>query len=295
MEHKKFIGTGVAIVTPFTQEKSIDFPALEKVIEHLISNNIDYLVVLGTTGESVTLCKEEKRDILSFVTEKVNKRVPVVAGFGCNNTSDLVKQIEGQDFTNIDAVLSVSPYYNKPTQEGLYQHYKTIAAASPAPVFLYNVPGRTGSNIQPETTLRLAGIDNIIAVKEASGSIAQISSIIKDKPDDFLVISGDDAMTIPLIAMGGSGVISVAANAIPNEFTQMVQAALKNDFKKATSIHYKIMDLMAALFAEGNPGGIKAALNLLGITENTLRLPLVPVSDKTYKLIDKLMKELKKT
>ncbi len=292
MGQNKFIGTGVAIVTPFTQEKNIDFPALEKLIEYLISNNVDYLVVLGTTGESVTLSKEEKKDILCFVTEKVNKRVPVVAGFGCNNTSDLVKQIDGQDFTNIDAVLSVAPYYNKPTQEGLYQHYKAVAEASPAPVFLYNVPGRTGSNILPETTLRLAEIDNIIAVKEASGSIAQITKIIKNKPDDFLVISGDDAMTIPLIAMGGSGVISVAANAIPKEFSEMVQAALKYDLNKATGIHYKLMDLMAALFAEGNPGGIKAALSAINKIENVLRLPLVPVSDKTYSLIEKLMKQL---
>ncbi len=290
MEQKRFIGTGVAIVTPFQTDKTIDYPALENLIEYLISNDVNYLVVLGTTGESVTLSKEEKKDILDFVIEKVNGRVPIVAGFGCNNTADLVKQIESRDFSNIDGLLSVAPYYNKPTQEGLYQHYVTVSKASPVPVFLYNVPGRTGSNILPETTLRLAEIDNIIAVKEASGSIAQITKIIKDKPDDFLVISGDDAMTLPLIAMGGSGVISVAANAIPKTFSDMVQAALKQDFRKASNIHYKIMDLMSALFTEGNPAGIKAALTAIKKIDNNLRLPLVPVSDKTMQLIEKLIK-----
>ncbi|PLX22418.1 MAG: 4-hydroxy-tetrahydrodipicolinate synthase [Marinilabiliales bacterium] len=289
----KFAGTGVAIITPFKKDLSIDFEGLEKQIEHLIANGINYLVVLGTTGESVTQTEKEKAELVKFILEKVNQRLPIVLGIGGNNTKAVVDKIKNTDLSKIDAILSVAPYYNKPTQEGLYQHFKAIANASPVDIILYNVPGRTGSNINAETTVRLAhDFKNIVAVKEASGDFSQAMSIIKNKPKDFIVVSGEDALTLPLMSVGISGVISVVANAFPKEFSSMVQLALKNNFKEAEIIHYQLLNLINTLFVEGNPGGIKASLEILGIIENNLRLPLVPVSDETYNKLDKLIQEI---
>ena len=290
----KFTGTGVAIVTPFKSDLKIDYTALETHIEHLLTNGVNYLVVLGTTGESGTQIDYEKDELIRFVKEKVDSRVPLVLGVGGNNTQAILNKIAKTDFNQIDAILSVAPYYNKPTQEGLYQHFKAIAEASPVPVILYNVPGRTGSNINAETTLRLAhDFNNIIAIKEASGNFSQAMYILKDKPKDFMVISGEDALTLPLLSVGFSGVISVVANAMPKEFSDMVQLALNNNYQEAEKIHYKLLEFIDTLFVEGNPAGIKAALNILGIIENNLRLPLVPVSDNTYKKLEELIKKIK--
>lgn len=287
---QQFKGTGIALVTPFNEDGSIDFDGLRKVIEHDIKGGVEYLVSLGTTGETATLNKEEKLQVLRFTAEVVNKRVPLVAGFGGNDTRELVDAINAFDFAGYDALLSASPYYNKPTQEGIYQHYKAVSAASPVPVILYNVPGRTSSNVTAETTLRLArDFENIIAVKEASGNFDQVMQIIKNKPEGFLVISGDDLITLPLIACGADGVISVIGNAIPADFSEMVRLALKNDFNAARKLHYKLTDLTNLLFAEGNPGGVKAVLQLQGICTNQVRLPLWRISDT---LINKLKHEL---
>jgi 4-hydroxy-tetrahydrodipicolinate synthase len=283
---EKFKGTGVAIVTPFCKDQSIDYKALEKLIEHLISNGVNYLVVQGTTGESVTLTTEEKTKSLAFII-KINKgRLPIVLGIGGNSTVSVVKQIQSTDLTDVDAILSVSPYYNKPTQEGIYQHYKAVVGAFDLPIILYNVPGRTASNISAETTLRLAAdFKNIIAIKEASGNLEQSMQIIASKPADFLVISGDDALTLPIIASGGDGVISVLANAFPNGFSRMVDAALNNKMEEARNLHYKYFPLIDLLFVEGNPAGVKAALNHINILGDTVRLPLVNVSEKTKNAI----------
>lgn len=290
----KFTGTGVAIITPFTAEIKIDFNALETHIEHLLTNGINYLVVLGTTGESVTQSDYEKDELIRFVIDKVNDRVPIVLGMGGNNTQAVINKIGKTDFNKIDAILSVAPYYNKPTQEGLYQHFKAIAEASPVPVILYNVPGRTGSNINAETTLKLAHeFENIIAIKEASGNFSQAMYILKDKPEDFMVISGEDALTLPLISVGFSGVISVVANVLPKEFSTMVQLALNNNYQEAEKVHYKLLEFIDTLFIEGNPAGIKAALEILGLIKNKLRLPLVPVTDKTYKKLEALLNKIK--
>jgi len=289
----KFVGTGVAIVTPFTDNLEIDYKALEKQIEHLISNNINYLVVLGTTGESVTQSDEEKNDLVNFIKRKVNNRIPIVLGLGGNNTTSIKNKIHQTDFNQIDAILSVAPYYNKPSQEGLYQHFKTIAKASPVPVILYNVPGRTGSNIQAKTTLRLArDFENIVAIKEASGNFSQAMEIVKNKPSDFIVVSGEDALTLPLMSIGVSGVISVVGNAFPKEFSTMVQLALSNNYTEALELHYKLIELIDHLFMEGNPAGVKAALTHMGIIKNNLRLPLVPVSEETNQRIGELIKKI---
>lgn len=289
-----FIGTGVAIVTPFKSDLKIDYPALEKHVEHLITNGVNYLVVLGTTGEAVTLTDYEKDELIRFVKEKVNDRVPIVLGIGGNNTQAVVNKIGKTDFQQIDGILSVAPYYNKPSQEGLYQHFKAIAEASPKPVILYNVPGRTGSNINAQTTLRLAHeFNNIVAVKEASGDFSQAMYIIKDKPKNFIVLSGEDTLTLPLMSAGVSGVISVVANAMPKEFSTMVQLALNNNYHEAEKIHYQLLEFIDHLFFEGNPAGVKAALNILDIIDNNLRLPLVPVSEKTYKKLEELIKKIK--
>ena len=289
----KFAGTGVAIITPFKKDLSIDFEGLEKQIEHLIANGINYLVVLGTTGESFTQTESEKEELVKFIIEKVNKRIPIVLGVGGNNTQALVNKIKKTDFSQIDAVLSVVPYYNKPTQEGLYQHFKAIAEACPIDIILYNVPGRTCSNLNAETTVRLArDFNNIVAVKEASGDFSQVMNIITDKPKDFIVVSGDDTLTLPLMSIGVSGVISVVANAFPKEFSGMVQLALNNKFNEAEEIHYKLLELINYLFVEGNPAGIKATLEILGIIENNLRLPLVQVSEQTYKKLDELIQKI---
>lgn len=291
--HKKFIGTGVAIVTPFHRYGTIDFNSLGNIIEHIITGGVDYIVALGTTGESVTLTNDEKVAVIDYVIETVDKRMPVVIGMGGNKTQEVVNFIKSVPFDGIDAILSVSPYYNKPQQRGLYRHYENIAAASPVPVILYNVPGRTSSNILPETVVDLAeNVKNIIGIKEASGKLAQCMEIIKKKPKDFLVISGDDLLTLPLISVGGNGVISVVANAFPKQFSEMVNMALKGNYQKAKDIHYKFVDIINSLFADGNPSGIKAALDVLGLCSNSLRLPLVKVNKSVYNQIKALVQEL---
>lgn len=294
MVRKSFIGTGVAIVTPFRKDDSVDFSSLANLIEHLITNNIDYLVVLGTTGETPTLSKDEKKAITCFVIEAVNNRIPVVLGIGGNNTQEVINKVKKTNFEGIDAVLSVTPYYNKPGQKGLYTHYQTIASFCPVPVIIYNVPGRTGCNISAETTLRLAHEFNrqFVGIKEASGNFSQIMKIIQDKPEDFLVISGDDAITLPLISVGGSGVISVIANALPKQFSEMVRLALAMKYNEARIIHFKLLEIIENLFIEGNPAGIKALLNILGITQNHVRLPLTTVSRSVYNKLSELIKDL---
>lgn len=291
MEQKKFTGTGVAIVTPFRTDGSIDFKSLGKLVEHVIKGGVNYIVALGTTGESVTLSKDEKKAVLCFVTDTVSGRIPVVVGIGGNNTQEIIDSISHNDHSGVDAILSVSPYYNKPSQQGLYMHFKSIAETSPLPIILYNVPGRTGSNMAAETTVKLArDFKNIIAVKEASGNLSQVMSIVKNKPKNFLVISGDDALALPILSLGGSGVISVVANACPKAFSEMVSHALQGNYIKAASLHYKLFDLMNALFEEGNPSGVKAALEVLKVTQNNLRLPLVKVSETLHKKIEGLLK-----
>ena len=280
MIRSKLRGTGVALVTPFTKSGNVDYSGLEKLINYVIDGGVEYVVSLGTTGESVTLSAEEKIDVLDFTIEKTAKRVPVVAGFGGNNTDYLIKQeIEKYHFKGVDAVLSVSPAYNKPTQEGIFQHYKAVAAASPVPVLLYNVPGRTSANMRAETTLRLANeVENIIGIKEASGDFNQCMQIVKNKPKDFLVISGDDNITLGLMAYGFDGVISVVGQAFPKIFTDMVRYCLKDDFGSARQLHYLLNDITDMLFVEGNPAGVKAALETLGVCEKHVRLPLVDIS-----------------
>lgn len=287
------VGMGVALVTPFKEDETIDFDALKKIIEHQIKNGTDYLVVCGTTAETPTLTGEEKEEIKQFVAEITNGRIPLVYGIGGNNTREVVHKLQTTDLTAYDAILSVTPYYNKPSQEGLYQHYAAIAKASPLPVILYNVPGRTGVNMTADTTLRLANeFSNICAVKEASGNFSQIDQIIKNKPTDFLVISGDDGITFPLITLGAVGVISVIGNAFPKEFSRMVRLALQGDYDKARQIHYSFTELIELLFVEGNPAGVKSMLALMGMIENKLRLPLVPNTIKTYEKIRKVLNEL---
>jgi 4-hydroxy-tetrahydrodipicolinate synthase len=289
----KFRGTGVAIVTPFTKSGSIDFLAFEKILNHTISNGVEYIVLLGTTGESVTVSKLERQTLIEFAVERIDQRVPLVLGIGGNNTSELVLTIHGTPFKNVDAILSVCPYYNKPTQEGIYQHFKNIAEACPVPVILYTVPGRTSSNIAASTTLRLArDFSNIIGIKEASANFDQIFQVLKNRPEGFLVISGDDALTLPLLAAGADGVISVVANAFPKKFSDMVRLGLAGDFSSARKLHYELIDFINALFSDGSPGGIKAALSLMGLCEDNLRLPLVPVNREVQKLIKKLTDQI---
>jgi 4-hydroxy-tetrahydrodipicolinate synthase len=290
----KFKGTGVALVTPFHKQGTIDFGSLEKLIEHTLEGGVGYLVVLGTTGEAATLSKDEKFALIGFVKDVVSQRVPLVLGVGGYNTQEVVSTLSHGDFDGFDAILSVTPYYNKPTQRGLYLHYKHIASASPLPVILYNVPGRTGVNMTAETTLELAReFDNIIAVKEASGNFGQIMDIINNKPEGFLVISGDDGITLPLIAAGADGVISVVANAYPSTFAAMVKAALDGKMAEARRLHYLLLPFINALFADGSPGGIKAALDVMKIVPNNLRLPVVKVNKTTQSLITTLITELK--
>lgn len=280
----KLRGTGVAIVTPFNSDKKIDFDALENIINHIIKGGVEYIVSLGTTGESATLSKEEKNKVLDFTIEKVNKRVPVVVGFGGNNTQAVINDIKNRDMSGIDAILSVSPYYNKPTQAGIYEHYKAISESTDMPIVLYNVPGRTSSNLTAATTLKLAhDFKNIVAVKEASGNLIQCMEIVKDKPEDFLVISGEDALTLPMISFGMDGVISVVANAFPADYSEMVRLALNNNFREASKLHFKLLDIIDLLFIEGNPGGVKYALEVLGLCKNEMRLPLVSIGEETKK------------
>ena len=286
----KFKGTGVALVTPFRKEGEVDFNALQKLVEFQIENGVNYLVVQGTTGESVTLTDEEKVAVLEYIIDVTKNRVPIVLGVGGNNTSNVVQQIKKFNSYRIDAYLSVSPYYNKPSQAGIVAHYGQIAQATDKPIILYNVPGRTGSNMTAETTLTLANTyANIIAVKEASGNLEQIMEIIKNKPSDFLVISGDDALTLPHIACGGDGVISVVANAFPKRFSSMVDYALKGDLEKAKPLHYELFPIIQQLFADGNPGGIKYVLKLISIGEDHMRLPLVNINDEVAKKLYELV------
>ena len=286
----KFKGTGVALVTPFRKEGEVDFNALQKLVEFQIENGVNYLVVQGTTGESVTLTDEEKVSVLEYIIDVTKNRVPIVLGVGGNNTSNIVQQIKKFNSYRIDAYLSVSPYYNKPSQAGIVAHYGQIAQATDKPIILYNVPGRTGSNMTAETTLTLANTyANIIAVKEASGNLEQIMEIIKNKPSDFLVISGDDALTLPHMACGGDGVISVVANAFPKRFSSMVDYALKGDLEKAKPLHYELFPIIQQLFADGNPGGIKYVLKLISIGEDHMRLPLVNINDEVAKKLYELV------
>lgn len=288
-------GTGVALVTPFHKDGSIDFKCLGDLADDMIENGVNYLVALGTTGESVTLSTDEKMAVLGFVVDQAEGRVPVILGLGGNNTNEILNSMNHYDFDGVEAILSVSPYYNKPTQKGIYQHYKLIANRSPVPVILYNVPGRTGSNISAETTLRLAyDIENIIAVKEASGNLGQCMDIIKNKPEGFLVISGDDALTLPMIAIGGDGVISVVANAFPRDFSELVNNALRGNMKLAREYHYKLIDIIENLFVEGNPAGIKAAMEIMSGCEANLRLPLTQVSRATYNKLSGLIEDAAK-
>lgn len=284
---KKFSGTGVAVVTPFKNDSSIDFVSMGRVIDHVIKGGVDYIVLMGTTGESATLSKEEKKALTSYVVETVDNRVPVVIGIGGNNTQEIINSVKSTDFNGISGILSVAPYYNKPSQRGLFQHFKAIATCSPLPVILYNVPGRTASNITADTCLQLAHeCENIVAIKEASGDLCQIMKIIKGKPDHFSLISGDDLLTIPIIASGGTGVISVLANAFPSQCSAMVNHALKNDFRAACEIQFRFIDMVEMLFREGNPSGVKAAMCSMNLLQNNLRLPLVPVSNQLYSLIE---------
>jgi 4-hydroxy-tetrahydrodipicolinate synthase len=288
----KFYGTGVAIVTPFETNGEIDYNGLRTLINYLIESGIEYIVSLGTTGESVTLNKDEKKNVWSFTAEVNNGRVPLVAGIGGNNTHEVVNEVKSFDIAGYDAILSASPNYNKPSQEGIYQHYKAISEAASLPIILYNVPSRTGSNMTADTTTRLAhDFKNIIGMKEASGNFDQLNQIMRDKPEDFLLISGDDPISLPMIALGGAGVISVVGNAIPRQFSDMIRLCLEGDFKAAQKGHSSFIDFTRMMFAEGSPAGIKTALKALGICGDTVRLPLVQVSST---LADKIGKEVKK-
>ena len=286
-------GSGVALVTPFNYDYTIDFEALGNLVEHCIAGGLNYLVVLGTTGEVPTLTKEEKKEVYEFVAKKVNKRVPLVAGIGGNNTSELIQTLQSFDSEGYDAILSVSPYYNKPNQEGIYLHYMELARFSPLPIIVYNVPGRTGAGISADTTLRLAAANHkFIATKEASGNPEIFMDILKNKPEQFAVISGDDNLTVPFLAMGMSGVISVIGQAYPQLFSKMVNAGLAGDFTTAREIHYKLYDLMKTIFADGSPGGIKVILEQMGLSKNVVRLPLAPVNEQVKQKLIQLHKAL---
>jgi 4-hydroxy-tetrahydrodipicolinate synthase len=277
---QSLIGTGVALVTPFKKDFSVDIDALKAIVNFQIDNGIDYLVVLGTTAENATLSKDEKELVIKTIVDANKGRLPLVLGVGSNNTAEVVEELKTGNFSDFVAILSVSPYYNKPTQEGIYQHFKAIAEASPIPVILYNVPGRTSSNMLPETIIRLANdFKNIIAVKEASGDIVQAMKLIQDKPKDFLVISGDDMITLPMILAGGAGVISVIAQGFPKQFTEMVHLGLNKKVDEAYKIHYLLADSIDMIFEQGNPAGIKEVFKSLGLSENTVRLPLVNVNE----------------
>ncbi|MBW9203287.1 4-hydroxy-tetrahydrodipicolinate synthase [Bacteroidales bacterium SW292] len=294
MIRTKLKGMGVALITPFKSDESVDYDALMRLVDYQVQNNTDFLCVLGTTAETPTLTEDEKQKIKRRVIERVGGRIPILLGVGGNNTRSIVETLKNDDFTGVDAVLSVVPYYNKPSQEGIYQHYKAIAEARPdMPIVLYNVPGRTGVNMTAETTLRVArDFKNVIAVKEASGNITQMDDIIKNKPDSFDVISGDDGITFPLITLGAVGVISVIGNAFPREFSRMVRLALQGDYANALAIHHKFAELFKLLFVDGNPAGVKAMLNAMGMVENKLRLPLVPTRITTFEAMRKILNEL---
>lgn len=285
-------GVGVALVTPFKSDGSIDFTTLSALVQFVSQSGVNYLVPLGTTAETPTLSKEERREILSCVKSANTKNLPLVVGVGGNNTAEIVRMLQTEDYSSVDAILSVTPYYNKPSQEGLFQHYKAVCEASPRPVILYNVPGRTGVNMTSETTLRLAHqVPNILGIKEASGSITQMAEIIRSRPEGFMVISGDDCLTLPLLSLGGDGVISVAANAFAPTFMEMYNAALEGDRTKAAELQIRMLPAVQALFEEGNPAGIKTALAVKGMIENNLRLPMVAGSSKLYTKMQELIKQ----
>jgi 4-hydroxy-tetrahydrodipicolinate synthase len=292
---KKIKGTGVAIVTPFKNDSSIDFAALGRVVNHVIAGGVNYIVAMGTTGESVTLTKDEKKALISYVAETIDNRVPLIVGIGGNNTQEIINSVRQSNLEGVDGILSVAPYYNKPNQKGLFLHFKAIATSCPVPIIIYNVPGRTSCNITSDTCLELAhACDNIVAVKEASGDISQIMRIIKGKPESFNVISGDDMMTIPIIAAGGIGIISVVANAFPTQTSELVNHAMKNNFKAARELQFRMLEMIELCFTDGNPAGVKAMLSILNICQNNLRLPLVPVSRPVYSRIQKAIDELNK-
>ena len=286
-------GLGVALITPFKEDESVDYSALLRMVDYLAQNNVDFLCVLGTTAETPTLTEYEKQKIKETVVERVNGKIPILLGVGGNNTRGVVDALKTGDYKGVDAILSVVPYYNKPSQEGIYQHYKAISEATELPLVLYNVPGRTGTNMTAETTLRIANdLKNVIAVKEASGNITQMDDIIKNRPEGFNVISGDDGITYPLITMGAVGVISVIGNAFPREFGRMVRLALQGDYANALTIHHKFAELFKLLFVDGNPAGVKAMLNAMGMIQNKLRLPLVPTRITTFEAMRKILNEL---
>lgn len=291
MAHNIFKGLGIALVTPFTSDGAVDYAALKRLLDYQLANGADFFCILATTGETPTLTRNEKQKIKELVVGTVGSKVPILMGCGGNNTAEVVDELNTGDFSGIDGILSVCPYYNKPSQEGLYQHFKAIAAATKLPVVLYNVPGRTGVNLKAENTVRLArDCQNIVAIKEASGSLEQVDEIIKNKPDSFDVISGDDALTFPMIACGAAGVISVIGNALPKEFSRMIRLEMNGEMESARKIHHKFTDLFSLLFVDGNPAGVKAMLHEMGMIENVLRLPLVPTRLTTMQKISECLK-----
>jgi 4-hydroxy-tetrahydrodipicolinate synthase len=291
----RFTGTGIAIVTPFHADGTIDWDSFKKLIEFWIKGKVEYLVSLGTTGESATIHGKEKQEVFSFVSKTVAGRIPLVAGIGGNDTHEVLEGFKNFDLNGYEAILSVSPYYNKPNQEGIFQHYKALDAATPLPIMMYNVPSRTGQGMTAQTQLRIArDCKNIFATKEASGNFDLIGEIIRNKPADFMVISGDDGITLPMIALGAEGVISVVANAYPADFSEMVRLCLKGEFSEAKCLHYRYTDIINSLFAEGSPGGVKAYLSEMGLCRNTFRLPVWPVSEALHEKIKELMKGVSK-
>ena len=289
-----FKGLGIALVTPFKEDGSVDYKSLVRLVEYQLDNGADFLCILATTGETPVLTADEKQKIKETIVSLVGGRVPILIGCGGNNTAAIVEELQTRDFKGIDGILSVCPYYNKPSQEGLYQHFKTIAAATKLPVVLYNVPGRTGVNMTAATTVRLANdCENIVAIKEASGNLEQVDEIIKNKPKDFDVISGDDALTFPMVSCGAVGVISVIGNALPKEFSKMIRLQMRGEYDPARKIHHRFTDLFSLLFVDGNPAGVKAMLSEMGFIENVLRLPLVPMRIKNMQRMSDILKELK--
>jgi len=294
MVHNIFKGLGIALITPFKEDGSVDFDALLRLVDYQLNNDADFFCILATTGETPTLTPAEKLKIKDFVVDYVQGRVPILMGCGGYNTAAVVEELKNGDFRGVDGILSVCPYYNKPSQEGLYQHFKTIAAATELPVVLYNVPGRTGVNLKAETTVRLArDCHNIIAIKEASGNLEQVDEIIKNKPNTFDVISGDDALTFPMVSCGAVGVISVIGNALPKEFSRMIRLQMRGEYEAARTIHHRFTDLFSLLFVDGNPAGVKAMLSEMGFIQNVLRLPLVPMRIKNMQRMSEILKELK--
>jgi len=294
MVHNIFKGLGIALITPFQEDGSVDYKALMRLVDYQLNNGADFFCILATTGETPTLTAEEKSKIKNLIVDMVGGRVPILMGCGGNNTAAIVEELQTGDFRGIDGILSVCPYYNKPSQEGLYQHFKAIANATRLPVVLYNVPGRTGVNMAAATTVRLArDCENIVAIKEASGNLEQVDEIIKNKPQKFDVISGDDALTFPMVSCGAVGVISVIGNALPKEFSKMIRLQMRGEYDPARTIHHRFIDLFSLLFVDGNPAGVKAMLSEMGFIENVLRLPLVPMRIKNMQRMSEILKELK--